>query len=220
MKAHNELNTEFKRKKFVQENFKYVAPVEICLNENEVRRGALKEVLHYIPVKESLKTLLEDRSLTQVFEQERDKSRKDDGVLRDFGDGSVFKESDFFKNNPGAYAGHIYSDAVELSNPLGAAKGRHKICQVFYTICQIPKSQRSQIDRIQLCLVVKEKLLKKYGYQVIFKDLLQDLKDLEVGITVVYPTERVVQMGLLAYSADNLEAHSLGNNKSKLLSKL
>ena len=219
MKAQNELNTEYKRKKFVMQNFKYVAPVEICLNENEMKQGALKEVLHYIPVKESLKTLLEDRSLNQVFEQEREKSRKDDGVLRDFGDGSVFRESEFFKNNPGAYAGHFYSDAVELSNPLGAAKGRHKICQVFYTISQIPKNQRSQIDRIQLCLVVKENLVKKYGYKVIFKDLLQDLKDLEIGITVNKPTERLVQMGLLAYSADNLEAHALGNNKSKLFSE-
>ena len=49
--------------------------------------------------------------------------------------------------------------------------------------------------------MVKESLVKKYGYQVIFKDLLQDLKDLEIGITVDNPTERLVQMGLLAYSA-------------------
>ena len=80
-----------------------------------------------------------------MFEQEREKSRKDDGVLRDFGDGSAFKENDFFKKNPGAYAGHFYSYAVELSYPLGAARGLHKICQVFYTISQIPKSQRSQL---------------------------------------------------------------------------
>ena len=31
MKAQNELNTEYKRKKYVQEHFEYVAPVEICL---------------------------------------------------------------------------------------------------------------------------------------------------------------------------------------------
>ena len=106
----------------------------------------------------------------------------------------------------------LYSDGVELSNPLGAAKGRHKIVQVFYTLCQIPKSQRSQIDRMQLCMVFKEKLVRLYGYDVIFKWLIKDLKDLEVGLTVSFPTERIVQMGVLAYSSDNLEAHLLGKN--------
>ena len=62
-------------------------------------------------------------------------------------------------------------------------------------------------------MVFKEKLIKKYGYDVIFKDLIEDLRGLEVGMTINYPTERIVQMGLLAYSADNLEAHSLGKRK-------
>ena len=66
---------------------------------------------------------------------------------------------------------------------------------------------------IQVCMVFKEKLIKKYGYDVIFKDLIEDLRGLEVGMTINYPTERIVQMGLLAYSADNLEAHSLGKRK-------
>ena len=48
---------------------------------------------------------------------------------------------------------------------------------------------------------------------------MQDLKDLEIGITVDNPTERLVQMGLLAYSADNLEAHALGNIKSELVNE-
>ena len=212
LKAQNELNTEYKRNKFIQQNFKYVAPVEVVLNENEVKQGSKKDVVHYIPIKESLRNLLEYKSLKKVFEQEREQSRNDDGVLRDFRDGSAYLESNYFKNNPGAYAAHFYSDGVELSNPLGAAKGRHKIVQVFYTLCQIPKSQRSQIDRMQLCMVFKEKLVRLYGYDVIFKWLIKDLKDLEVGLTVSFPTERIVQMGVLAYSSDNLEAHLLGKN--------
>ena len=153
LKAHIQLDTEYKRNKFIQENFKYVAPVEIVMNEEEVKQGFKKDVIHYIPIKESLRSLLEDQSLITVLDQEREKFRNNDGVLRDFRDGSAYQESTYFKNNPGAYAAHFYSDGVELSNPLGAAKGRHKIVQVFYTLCQIPKSQRSQIDRTQVCMV-------------------------------------------------------------------
>lgn len=210
LKAQVELNTEFKRKRFIQENFKYVAPMELLLNEREFKAGGPKDVVHYIPVKESLKNLLEDRSLIEVLETEKEKEKKNDEVLRDFRDGFAFKDNDYFQNNPGAFAAHFYSDAVELTNPLGAAKGRHKIVQVFYSLCQIPKLQRSQIDRIQLCMVFKEKLLKKHGYKKIFSNLMNDLKDLETGLIINYPSERKIQMGVLAYSADNLEAHSLG----------
>ena len=154
---------------------------------------------------------MEDKSFNDLLENERnnlDKADKD--VLRDFTDGSAFKQNKYFKSNPGAYAAHFYSDAVEVSNPLGAAKGKHKINQVFYTVCQIPKDQRSKIDRMQLCMVFKDKHVKKYGYEKIFSTLIDDLKQLEEGITVSSPIERKVKLAVLAYSADNLEAHSLG----------
>ena len=63
-------------------------------------------------------------------------------------------------------------------------------------------------------MVFKDKLVKKYGYKVIFQTLISDLKKLEEGIMISYPIERRVQMGLLLYSADNLEAHSLGGFSS------
>ena len=76
-----------------------------------------------------------------------------------------------------------------LVNPLGAAKGKHKVVNVFWTLSEIPKEQRSQIDRMQLALIVKEKHLKKYGYQVIYRVLLEDLKKLEAGIIIDKPVQ-------------------------------
>ena len=210
LNAQKELCSEFKRTKFIQQNFKYVAPVQIILNSNEVTLGASPDVFHYVPIKESFRQLIEDKSLNDVLESQREMLKKNDDVSRDLRDGEAYKNNPFFKKNPGAFAALFYSDGVELTNPLGWAKGRHKIVQVFYTISQIPRSQRSQIDRTQVCMIFKEKLVKKYGYEAIFRLLVQDLKDLEIGITVTYPVERQVQLGLLAYSADNLEAHLLG----------
>ena len=210
LQAQSDLSSEFKRDRFIHQNFKWVPPVEYVLNEEEVKNGAKPDVIHYIDVKESFKHLIEDKSLVEVLEQEREKPYKNDGVFRDLRDGSAFKENIFFKENPGAFAAHFYSDAVELTNPLGWAKGRHKIVQVFYTLAQIPRNQRSQIDRLQLCMVFKEALLKKYGFNTIYSRLVKDLKELELGIKVHFPVEKHVKMGLLAYSADNLEAHSLG----------
>ena len=212
LNAQKELSSAFKRNKFVQENFKYVPPVQYVLNPEEVKMGVSKDVIHYVDIKDSFKTLLEDKSFLEVLESDKNRIRVSDTteVLRDLCDESAYNDNYSFRNNPGAFAAHFYSDAVELSNPLGWAKGRHKIIQVFYSIAQIPRSQRSQIDRMQLALVCKEKLIKKYGCGVIFSKLVHDLKVLEGGITVNFPVRRQVQLGLLAYSSDNLEAHTLG----------
>ena len=75
------------------------------------------------------------KDLASVFKRNKyvkDMSSTD--VLRDFSDGSAFQENPYFKKNPGAFAAHFYSDAMEIYNPLGWAKVRHKIVHVFYTI--------------------------------------------------------------------------------------
>ena len=208
--AQKELSTDYKREKFIRNNFKFVPPCEIILNKDSIERGESKDVVHYIPVTQSFKQLIEDKSLNDVFENERDNIETKDDVLRDFMDGSAYRNNPYFAANPGAFAAHFYSDAVELTNPLGAAKGKHKIVQVFYTVCQIPRGQRSRIDRMQLCMVFKESLVKKYGHKVIFRNLIKDMKKLEEGIMVDLPVRRLVKLGILAYSGDNLESHGLG----------
>ena len=105
-------------------------------------------------------------------------------------------------------------------NPLGAARGTYKIVQVYYTLIDVPKQQRSQIDRMQLALVFREKLLKKYPMSVIFQKLVQDLKTLEEGIVVnILGCHNIVRFGLLLYSADNLEAHTLSGLSASFSSK-
>ena len=73
--------------------------------------------------------------------------------LIDFKDGSSYKENSFFKSNPESYAAILYSDALEVKNPLGAARGSYKVVQVFLTLADINKSQRSKVDRLQLVMV-------------------------------------------------------------------
>ena len=120
LEAQQELSSEYKRNKAIKEHFKYCAPVGIVLNKEEVTNGAKPDHVHYIPIKESFKHLVEDKSFIEVLEQERDKTqKKNPEILRDLTDGSAFRENSFFKQNPGAFAAHFYSDAVEVSNPLG-----------------------------------------------------------------------------------------------------
>ena len=210
LNAQKELNTDYKSNKFIQDNFKYVPPLEIVLNKAEVDMGAAKDCFHYIPVTESLKILLEDPTMINVLENTREENRKETGVLRDIKDGSAYKNVQFFQDNPEAYVAMFYSDALELVNPLGASRGKHKVVQIFFNLADMPKNQRSQVDRMQLVMIVREKFIKKYGFGKIYKILLDDLKKLEDGIIVKNPVPRLVKCGVLLHSGDNLESHSVG----------
>ena len=154
-----------------------------------------------------------------MFERESKKAPKQPGVIADISDGSMYKTNSFFKENENALGLLLYSDGVEIKNPLGAARGTYKVIQVFFTLINIPKNQRSQVDRISLGMIFKEKLLKKYSYEVIFKKMVDDLIKLEDGIVVNIPEPKKVKFGLLLYSADNLEAHQLGGFSSCFSSK-
>ena len=217
LSAQNKLDTEYKRTKVLKQNFNYVAPLEIILNEKEVKENkATKSVMHYIPIIESIRNLVEDPTFNYVLEKN---VTENGSTLGDVKDGELFKKNAYFRKHPEALTLMLYSDAIEVVNPLGAGRGKHKVIQIFFTLCEIPKHQRSKIDRIQLVAVFKEKLIKQFGYQKIYHRLVEDLKILETGITVHQPVERVVKAGLLIHPADNLEAHGVGGYSMSFSSK-
>ena len=208
LKAQEKLNSDYKRTKYIQESPTFVRPQEIVLNKAEVLLGKKKEVMHYESIVETFKILVQDPSFNKMLKSK--KVFNADDKIRDMKDGSVFKSNQYYENNPEAYTALLYSDAVEVRNPLGAAKGTYKIVQVFYTLSEIDKSQRSQIDRLILVMVFKEKLLKTHKLKTIFKPIVDDLKKLEIGVEVRNPFTRRVKCGVLAYAADNLEASLVG----------
>ena len=122
----------------------------------------------------------------------------------------MYKKNPFFLRNPEALTLILYSDAVEVVNPLGAGRGKHKVVQIFLTLGDIPKNQRSKIDRIMLVAVFREKILKRYGLHKVYEPIVKDLQELEKGIIVYKPFERIIRGGLLMYPADNLESHAIG----------
>jgi hypothetical protein len=157
-----------------------------------------------VPIAETVATIVSDPdfdNLTQVTTPA--------GFVYDMKDGSAWKNNKYFVDNPDALTGHLYSDAIEIENPLGAAKGVNKLLNVYFSLVDIPKVLRSKIENIFLVLSVKEKDLKenKENYAHFFRPLVDDLKKLESGVQI---GGRMIKMGLICYSADNLEASSIG----------
>ena len=209
MKAQEMLATETARKKFVCENFPYIEPREIVLNSEEVDRGKLKEIVHYIPIKETLKTIYGDKTYQEVLRKANSVEKTSD-CLQDITDGFIFQNSDYFRNNPSALPLILYSDGVETLNPLSYAKGKHKLTCVYFQVAKVPQYLRT-VSNVQLLMVFREKLIKKHGLNKIFNQLVEDLKSLEnEGVKVTRPFETTLKASLIAYLGDNLESNMIG----------
>ena len=72
LNAQIELSTEYKRNRYIEDNFKYVAPVQITLNKAEVCSGIKADMIHYIPIKDSFTALVEDKSFNDVIRMQRE----------------------------------------------------------------------------------------------------------------------------------------------------
>ena len=95
---------------------RYVAPEEIVLNEEEVKLGKKKEVIHYVSMSESLKALIEDPTTIKMMAMKTSRQAFDHKIS-DLKDGSVYSKNGYFRENPDAFSAIVYSDAVELKEP-------------------------------------------------------------------------------------------------------
>lgn len=194
------LATSFKRRKFNERNFPYVNPVQIALpTENGKQR-----FYHYVPLKETLKKLFCNRTLTHELKFHRPEINSN--VFRDFTDGTVFKENKFFQQNPDALQLILYQDAFETVNPLGSAKSKYKILAVYLSIGNFPDRIRSHVNSMYLVALCKEKI---FNHHKIFGKIVEDLKEIEtVGIELA-PNE-FMKGSLVFITGDNLGSHALG----------
>jgi hypothetical protein len=191
-----EYSSYYKINKVAQNSTHYIAPQEVKLPPDS--KGKVS-TFQYVPVADIVNAVISDPDF-------KPSTPSPEGVLYDIKDGSAWKSNKYFKENPDALTGQLYSDALELVNPLGAAKGVHKIVNVYLSLVDTPKSLRAKTENIFLVLSVKEKDLKQ-NYSAVYKPLIDDLKKLESGVVF---GDKIVKLGVICYSADNLEAHCVG----------
>jgi hypothetical protein len=193
-----EFNSYYQLNKYLQNSpsFKFIEPTELTLG------GDKKCTFQYISIVDTISTIVQDPGFSP-------ESPSEDGLLRGVKDGSAYAENPFFLKNRDALTIEIYSDAIELANPLGASRGKHKIVNVYFSLGELPKALRSKTENKFLVLSVKNMHLKTHR-QEIYKALVEDLKKLEAGVTI---NGKIVKAGLLCHLGDNLEAHVVAGMK-------
>ncbi|XP_065653002.1 uncharacterized protein LOC136080312 [Hydra vulgaris] len=150
-----------------------------------------KETFQYVPILPLLKKLIEKEEVWNSF---------------------ICNNHNVFKNDKYASRLHFYIDEFEVCNPIGAHRTVHKICAFYFYLGNIEEKYISRLQNIYLCILVKEKLIKKHKiYEEILKPLIQDLITLKNdGVSGIVDGQPIQLFGGLAtISADNLSLHAV-----------
>ena len=108
--AREELEKEDKRISYIQNEFEFAKPQTIKLDRNPQAKFA---TLQYVPIKASLKILLEDE--TFLKQKKDDPFYHEDSVVKDVKDSDNFMNNQFFRNNPTAVPLILFQDELEFS---------------------------------------------------------------------------------------------------------
>ncbi|XP_052130221.1 uncharacterized protein LOC127751151 [Frankliniella occidentalis] len=202
---NKELRSTYLRKEFYKRTFTFVQPQKVIFDRTIVRDG--KEIrkqcfYYYVPVKETLLACFEDKSLNLKLKPIHVRT---DGLLCDVTDGLVFKNKVMLDDPLTIYI-VIYQDGVEIVNPIGPGKKKHKILAIYLSILNLPDHVRSHISSIKLVGLCKE---KDFVHEVIYGKIVEDLQELERNGLYVEGIGNV-KVRLVFIAGDNLGSHALG----------
>lgn len=205
--ANQELGSEYKRLNYLKENFNYNDPEIVHLDSEK------KDSYIYIPIDKSLQRLVEDA--TYISQKETDPYVFEDGVYSNVRDGKYFRTNPYFTANPNAIPIMLFQDELEIVNPLGSGKTKHKLNMTYFTTYEVQAQFRSKVQSIQLVSIVPSRIWKQYGNLLTNSRLVMDLKLLESdGIKVMKPREMTVKAGLAVIVGDNLGLHQIAEHNS------
>jgi len=115
---------------------------------------------------------------------------------------------------------HLYTDELEICNPIGSKKIVHKVSAFYFLLGNIETKYWSTLSNIHRLLLTKYSNVKKYGLAKILQPALDDFHKLEdVGITVSVADNKFTVHGsvvtlssdkVVTLSSDNLSAHMVG----------
>ena len=89
------------------------------------------------------------------------------------------KNIDYFRGDPNLIRIHLYTDELEVVNPLGSKKLLHKVCAFYFSIGYLEPKYRSHLRHIHLAILARYQLVQKYTYSDILKPLIEDLNKLQ-----------------------------------------
>lgn len=135
------------------------------------------------------------------------------GKLRDFCDGSFYKNHLLFSSNSSALQIMMYFDEFDVCDPLGSKSSKHKIGAFYWMLGNLDPKYRSVLRSLQLAIICPSRYLGKYGLEKVLHRFMVDINLLESDVGIPFKINGVVRHfnGTIGQClADNLGSHYLG----------
>ncbi|XP_062863880.1 uncharacterized protein LOC134325564 [Trichomycterus rosablanca] len=212
--------TAYGQNRTICELFSPVCPEEVVVSQKIclVKQGSSKVMairnksFYYVPLIESLKQLLTNSRIFSMLNTVPQRSRE--GFLYDFSDGSLFTSHPLYSVRPNALQIILYSDEIEICNPLGPHTSSNKLLMVYYSLGNIDPKFRSKLAAIRLLAIAKSVDVSKWGIDVILQRIIKDLILLYNGVKVETPHGEMDLFGaVIAVCGDTLAQHELAGFK-------
>ncbi|XP_061734388.1 uncharacterized protein LOC133537390 [Nerophis ophidion] len=169
-----------------------------------------KHCFYYIPLVKSLEQLLSHPKILEMINEGPESCK--DVFFNDFIDGDIFKSHPLFLKVPTALQLILYTDEIELCNPLGSRANKNKLLLIYYTLGNINAKYRSRLAAIRLLAMVKSKDLS--CIDKILERINHDLIELYNGVRVDTSNgERTIYGALLSVCGDTLAQHEVAGFK-------
>jgi hypothetical protein len=142
----------------------------------------------YVPILKSITSLMQHPDIVDAYFKSIPNNFNSNGI-RSFYNSQVFKRNyiDLCHLTINGLQLVFFIDGYSNTNPLADARRNYKVTGVYFRIGNLPKQYQSVDYFTQLAILVYDSQLKYYGYDKIFKCLIDDLVILETeGINVNY----------------------------------
>jgi hypothetical protein len=183
--------------------------IELKKNESDKKSGELvkeKSYYVYVPIIKSLERTLIKHDINKMPPTNHGSPFP---AFSSYRDGTFYKNHPFFSTTTAKLELILFSDDYNICDPLGPAKTKYKTNGVYYKVGNLDwVSEANPIKLIQLCFT---KDIVKFGYNCVFRRLVDDLKILErSGVKIEIEGKIKEYIGsILLFTADNLGAHSI-----------
>lgn len=156
----NSLASQYKRKKKIEQNEVYVAPVSkavgtrfemILCKQSKIERPHLIQCsMQFISPIKQLKAFFSVNKYRDIYFESQQQHECDANFYGCFRCGDFYKESNFFQRNRNAIQLQISTDDFELCNPVGSKSNLHKACAVYMQIRNLPSKYLSRLENMFL----------------------------------------------------------------------
>lgn len=200
-------DTIHNRNKIFSKYFDILQPKEYFLGVDKLTKKPA--TMQYVSIESTLKKLLKNKKFLDFARKSNNtRSEKEADVICDYDNGKVYKSHAIPEENKMYLDILLYQDEAEISNPLGSAKGKHKITGTYFTLGNIPPQYRSRLESIFLISLCKSKYIKMFGKDACLEKLVSELTVLEnTGISI---DEITIFPKLIYCLGDNLGSNAIG----------